>query len=153
MANRVRLAPDGTKVRATGRIEKIKGRYREVIVWLDEDGNQWDPCDLVRDQPVKSRAYVGGSKRARGADKARKVKGLTSETCDDRRKLAPAFEILTPQDRERIVERVKSKPRPGKPGVSARDMKDLKAAVSVIEESDRRESMRIAAAAMKNACR
>ena len=149
---RTMRAPDGRRVRATERIERIKGRYRVMVRYLDDDGNVVDPCDLVRDKPIKSRAYVGGSARSRGASKAEKVNELTSDMIDDGRSAKEAMEELPEEDRERIEERI-SKPREGRPGVSARDVRDLKEAAKSVEERNRKAAMRIAAKAMKIACR
>ena len=150
---RTMRAPDGRRVRATERIERIKGRYRVMVRYLDDDGNVVDPCDLVRDEPIKSRAHSRGSARSRGASKAKKVKSLTSDRIDEGRSAKEAIQILSEEDRERIVERVKSKPRKGRPGVSARDVRDLEEAGKSIEERNRKAAMRIAAEAMKIARR
>ena len=150
---RTMRAPDGRRVRATERIERIKGRYRVMVRYLDDDGNVVDPCDLVRDKPIKSRAYVGGSARSRGARKAEKVNDLTSDRIDEGRSAKDAIQILSEGDRERIVERIESKPREGRPGVSARDVQDLKEAAKAVSARDRKVAMRIAAEAMKNARR
>ena len=138
---RTMRAPDGRRVRATERIERIKGHYRVMVRYLDDDGNVVDPCDLVRDKPIKSRAYVGGSARSRGASKAEKVSELTSCKLDDESETREAMEFLSAEDRARILERARSKPRDGRPGVSARDMRDIRDASGQAEREREREGL------------
>lgn len=138
---RTMRAPDGRRVRATERIERIKGRYRVMVRYLDDDGNVVDPCDLVRDEPIKSRAHSRGSARSRGASKAEKVKSLTSHEIDEGRNTKEAIEILSREDRARILERATSKHREGRPGVSARDMRDIRDASGQAEREREREGL------------
>jgi len=134
---RTRVTPDGATVRATERIERVNGKWRVIIRWLDESGNAHDPATLAKPEPMRSRAYTGINRRAAMASKGQKVELNRLEISDARVEISAAMGRLSKPDRERIAERMRRKPGDGI-GVSARDCADIeRARADVVREAMR----------------
>lgn len=132
---RTRVTPDGATVRATERIERVNGKWRVIIRWLDESGNAHDPASLAKPEPMRSRAHSGINRRAAMASKGQKVELNRLEISDARVEISAAMGRLSKPDRERIDERMRRKPGEGI-GVSARDCADIeRARADVVREA------------------
>jgi len=137
---RTRVTPDGATVRATERIERVNGKWRVIIRWLDEAGNAHDPASLAKPEPMRSRAHSGINRRAAKASKAKRVEIARAEISADRSEISAAVSRLGKADRERIAERMRRKPGEGI-GVSARDCADIERARADVVREAMRDSL------------